>query len=111
MTFTERLRSEIEYAGISQKELAERAGIKKRAFDMYVGLQESMPPADVAVRLAQELGISVEYLVTGKEPDESSSMPADERTLLEIFKKLDSRDRSVVMKLAQFLSGGKEQEI
>ena len=64
-TFADRLREEIEYIGISQKELAERAGIKKRALDMYVGYRESMPPADVAVRLAKVLHVSVEYLVTG----------------------------------------------
>jgi len=64
-TFADRLREEIEYIGISQKELAERAGIKKRALDMYVGYRESMPPADVAVRLAKVLQVSVEYLVTG----------------------------------------------
>ncbi len=108
MTFSERLRDEIEYVGISQKELAERAGIKKRAFDMYVGLQGSMPPADAAVRIAQELGISVEYLVTGREPEKNASMPADERKLLEAFEKLDQRDRAAVINLAQFLSGQKE---
>ena len=109
MTFTERLRDEIEYRGISQKELAERAGIKKRAFDMYVGLQESMPPADVAVRIAQTLGISVEYLVTGKEVNRTETLSADDRKLLEVFRNLDSRDRSVVIKLAQILSERDEQ--
>lgn len=66
-TFSERLRSEIEYRGLTQKELATKAGIKKRALDMYLGNQQSMPPADVAVRIASALGVSVEYLVTGFE--------------------------------------------
>lgn len=65
--FAERLRSEIEYKGLSQKEVASKAGIKKRALDMYVGSQSSMPPADVAVKIAQVLDVSVEYLVTGTE--------------------------------------------
>jgi transcriptional regulator with XRE-family HTH domain len=65
--FAERLRAEIEYAGYSQKEFSAKAGVKKRALDMYLGKQNSMPPADIAVRLAATLGVSVEYLVTGKE--------------------------------------------
>ncbi|AEE17070.1 helix-turn-helix domain-containing protein [Treponema brennaborense] len=65
-SFAERLKSEIEYSGMLQKEIAYKAGIKKRALDMYIGAQESMPPADVAVRLAKVLNVTVEYLVTGE---------------------------------------------
>ncbi|MDR0400914.1 MAG: helix-turn-helix domain-containing protein [Treponema sp.] len=65
-SFADRLRFEIEYACLSQKEFAAKAGIKKRALDMYLGSQQSMPPADAAVKIASALGVSVEYLVTGK---------------------------------------------
>jgi transcriptional regulator with XRE-family HTH domain len=65
--FSERLRSEIEYIGLNQKEFAAKAGIKKRALDAYLGVQNSMPPADAAVKIAAALETSVEYLVTGKE--------------------------------------------
>lgn len=75
MDFADRLRAEIEYSGMLQKELAAKAGIKKRALDMYIGAQKSMPPADVAVRLAKALGVTVEYLVEGR--DSSSTQEAD----------------------------------
>jgi len=65
--FSKRLRSEIEYLGFNQKEFAAKAGIKKRALDAYLRAQQSMPPADTAVKIASALGVSVEYLVTGKE--------------------------------------------
>jgi len=65
--FSMRLRSEIEYLGLNQKEFAAKAGIKKRALDAYLRAQQSMPPADTAVKIAATLGVSVEYLVTGKE--------------------------------------------
>jgi len=65
--FAQRLHSEIEYIGLTRKEFAAKAGIKKRALDAYLGVQQSMPPADVAVKMAFALGLSVEYLVTGKE--------------------------------------------
>ena len=65
--FSERLRSEIEYLGLNQKEFSAKTGIKRRALDAYLGAQQSMPPADTAVKIAAALGLSVEYLVTGKE--------------------------------------------
>ena len=75
--FSERLKSEIEYRGLLQKEVAAQAGIKKRALDMYLGSRGSMPPADVAVKLAQVLDVTVEYLITGK--DSSSSFTKYEK--------------------------------
>jgi transcriptional regulator with XRE-family HTH domain len=69
--FSQRLRSEIEYIGLNRKEFAAKAGIKKRALDAYLGSQQSMPPADAAVKIAAALGVSVEYLVTGKEYQKS----------------------------------------
>ena len=65
--FSKRLESEIEYVGLNRKGFAVKAGIKKRALDAYLGPQQSMPPADIAVKIASTLGLSVEYLVTGKE--------------------------------------------
>ena len=64
--FSRRLRSEIEYIGLNQKEFAAKTGIKKRTLDTYLRAQQSMPPADTAVKIAAALGLSVEYLVTGK---------------------------------------------
>jgi transcriptional regulator with XRE-family HTH domain len=69
--FSRRLRSEIEYIGLNQKEFAAKAGINKRALDTYLRTQQSMPPADTAVKIASVLGVSVEYLVTGKEYKQS----------------------------------------
>jgi len=66
-SFSQRLRSEIEYIGLTRKEFAAKASIKKRALDAYLEAQQSIPPADKAVKMAAILGVSVEYLVTGKE--------------------------------------------
>lgn len=65
-TFSDRLREEIDYLGLTRKELSYKANVKIRALDMYIGSQGSMPPADVAVRLAKALNVTVEYLVTGE---------------------------------------------
>ena len=67
MDFNTRLKEEIEFADLRYKELAEKSGVAERALYNYVATKNpSMPPADVAVKIANALGVSVEYLVTGK---------------------------------------------
>jgi len=73
-SFTKRLHSEIEYLGLNRKGFAAKAGIKLRALDTYLGPQQSMPPADTAVKMAAVLGVSVEYLVTGKEYQQNTDI-------------------------------------
>ena len=67
MDFKSRLKEEMEYQNVQHKELAARTGIKPRALLTYVASNPSMPPADVAVKIAKTLGVSVEYLVTGED--------------------------------------------
>lgn len=67
MDFNVRLKEEIEFADLRYKELAEKSGVAERALYNYVATKNpSMPPADVAVKIAGALGVTVEYLVTGK---------------------------------------------
>jgi len=67
MGFRENLKSELLYSGLLVKELAAQAGIKKHTLDNYLSARGRMPAADVAVRIARVLGVSVKYLVTGQE--------------------------------------------
>lgn len=67
MGFKENLRDEISYQGLMIKEVAEKAGIKAGSLSNYLKENSSVPSADVAVKIAKALNVSVEYLVTGKE--------------------------------------------
>lgn len=67
MSFKRRLKEEISYQDIRLKELAAQANLSLRTLESYVDAKERMPAADVAVRLAQALGVTVEYLVTGSD--------------------------------------------
>ena len=69
MTFRDRLREELEAQHISKKELASRLGISYSTMLSYIDARGIMPSADMAVRIAEILGVSVEYLVTGKNSD------------------------------------------
>ena len=65
MSFKENLKSELEYQDIQLKELAAKTGISKNRIGNYLTGHNSLPAADNAVKIAQALGVSVEYLVTG----------------------------------------------
>ncbi len=72
-SFRENLRSELDFQGLTVKELSAKTGIIKGTLDNYLGVRASIPPADIAVKIAQALNVSVEYLVTGK--DKKSKSP------------------------------------
>jgi len=100
MGFRENLKQELHFNGMLVKELAAAAGVHKRAIDTYLLSENaSMPPADAAVRIAQTLGVSVEYLVTGGE----TSLPHDIRKIIRLLLQLDPKDRKVVSVLINAL--------
>ena len=70
--FKQTLRSEMDFQDIKLKELSAKTGISARTLEGYLGNRASIPPADVAVKIANVLGVSVEYLVTGKNEKNSS---------------------------------------
>ncbi len=67
MSFKDNLKSELTYQGLLVKELAAKTGISRRTLDNYLREKSSLPPVDVAVKIAEALNVSVEFLVTGKE--------------------------------------------
>ena len=64
-TFRENLREELDYKGISVKQLSDMTGISKRTLENYLGNKETIPPADYACKIAAVLNVTVEYLVNG----------------------------------------------
>jgi transcriptional regulator with XRE-family HTH domain len=65
MDFAENLRSELDYQGLIVKELADKTGINIHTLNNYLSGKKTMPPADVAVKIAATLEVTVEYLITG----------------------------------------------
>lgn len=64
--FKKTLRTELDFQDVRVKELAFKTGISKRTLEGYLGARASIPPADIAVKIADALNVSVEYLVTGR---------------------------------------------
>lgn len=61
----ERLIDELNYQNISYKAFATKIGISVSTLNMYL-YRNSMPSADIAVKMARALHTTVEYLVTGE---------------------------------------------
>lgn len=105
MGFKENLKSELAYKNILVKELALISGVNRRSIDNYLRENGSMPSADVAVRIAQALGVTVEYLINGKESHgrNPSSLFSDSRIILKNLESLNRRDQKIVYNLIKSL--------
>lgn len=66
MSFKDNLRDEMEFQDMKQKELSEKTGISVNTIRNYINGHNALPSAEVAVKIAGALGVSVEYLVSGK---------------------------------------------
>ena len=106
MGFRENLKSELTYSGMLVKELASKAGLKKHTIDNYLSVRGRMPAADVAVRIARALGVSVEYLITGYETTENKSalhFSPEARHIARIAEKLKPDYRKIALAFIETL--------
>jgi transcriptional regulator with XRE-family HTH domain len=106
MGFKENLKAELLYADMRVKELARLSGVKKQTIDSYLRENSYTPSVEAAVKIAGALGVSVEYLVMGKDMDNGrahTSLSPDARLLLQSLEQLNEVDRKVVIRNALFL--------
>lgn len=66
MSFWQNVEREIEYKGISRKELAFRANIAYQGIGLGIE-RESMPRVDTALKIAKVLEVPLEYLINEKD--------------------------------------------
>lgn len=97
MGFKENLRDEISYQGLMIKELAAKAGLNAGSVSNYLKENSSIPSADVAVKLADALNVSVEYLVNGKNLLKNEKKYSLEiRKIADKLESMSERDRKIV---------------
>ncbi|MDE7392621.1 MAG: helix-turn-helix domain-containing protein [Treponemataceae bacterium] len=101
--FRETLRSELDFQDIKVKELAVKTGISQRTLEGYLGARGSIPPADVAVRIAQVLNVSVEYLVTGDSEQNVKSKEAAGGCLADVISGLPMGKRQLLKEMLAVL--------
>lgn len=107
--FKANLRTELDYLGLTVKELSAKTGIPKGTLDCYLGVRASMPPADVAVQIAAALNVSVEYLVTGQELKKHDKLlDHNVRSIVTILPELNDKNINTILGLARILKEQKE---
>ncbi len=104
MSFRDNLKAELAYQDILVKELADLSGVNKRTLDNYLREKANTPPADVAVKIARALNVSVEYLVTGAESVEQDK-PTETVELFSIYADLSLVNRRNLLEIARILHG------
>lgn len=107
MGFKENLRDELAYRGLMIKELAALSNLNQHSLSNYLRENSSVPSADVAVKIAKALGVTVEYLVTGKtttpknlqEKNAVNKYAPDIKKMAEKLSKISLRDRKHIAAL------------
>jgi len=104
VSFKENLKSELLYQGMMVKELSQKTGISRHTLDNYLNVRENIPTADVAVKIAKVLGVTVEYLVTGEENQTEKFMQGSKtRALIQNFNLLSEKDQKMIIAITQLV--------
>jgi len=114
------LRAELDFLGLTVKELSAKTGIPKRTLDCYFGARASVPPADIATKIAAALGVTVEFLVTGQDSKKQNRpldsrqfdirlLEKDIRSVIQILVELGEKDVETMLGLARVLKKQSEK--
>jgi len=108
--FKTNLRAELDYLDLTVKELSIKTGIAKGTLDCYLGVRASMPPADIATKIATALGVTVEYLVTGKEEKRQDIiLNRNIRSIIQILLEISEIDIETVLELTKIIKTQSEK--
>jgi transcriptional regulator with XRE-family HTH domain len=111
MGFRENLKFELSYKGMLVKELAALSGISRHTLDNYLNIRGHIPSADIAVKIARALGVSVEYLVTGEDSrHEKAFQSRYYYTLMKNIKLLDENDQQLIYAIVQLFCSQRKKK-
>jgi transcriptional regulator with XRE-family HTH domain len=105
MSFRDNLRETLDFLGMEQKELAAKTGLSLKTIENYVKKDSSVPAADKAVLIAQALGVTVEYLISGKKPKKPDTPAIQPKTkeAVDTISKLNKYNYEVIVSVAKTL--------
>lgn len=104
MTISQRIFAELKKSKRTQKDLSLATGIPTSTISAW-NKNGTLPSADYIVPLARELGVSISYLLTGDNSDESElPLSSDEMKLLENYRLLDKKQKTAVYEHASDLA-------
>jgi transcriptional regulator with XRE-family HTH domain len=99
-TLADRIQLLRKQAGMTQVDLAGKIGVSKSQFIRYES-KDVQPPADIVNKLADVLGTSVDYLISG-DKSEKAKATLKNSELLQRFKEIDvlpEEEQGVLLKV------------
>lgn len=104
MSFKENLKDELFYKGISSKELSKLTGISQGSISNYLRENSSIPSANIAVKIANALNVTVEYLILGENSKINKKEYSSEiKQISDKIKKLSDKDKKIVSSFIDIL--------
>lgn len=105
--FLQNLKDELDYQGITHKELSFKTGISINTIHSWFS-KDIFPPLNSAYKVAQVLNQPLEFLISGENkdvfPPNNYHLPTREIKLLENYRKLSKKEKNSVDALVQSLS-------
>lgn len=93
--FLQRVLEEMDFLQVSKAELSRAIEVPDPTVRSWFK-KDSIPAADTALKIAQYLDVSLEYLITGKEKETEKKIKKSDLDFLESFKKLPEPDREEI---------------
>ena len=106
MDFWNRVEEELNFQGKTKKELAIITGIKEHT--LHKGFErKSSPSADTALKNAKVLNVSIEYLITGKDPEKAQTdmrIDTEIKAMITKMNKFSPEEKKVIFDMVDVLS-------
>ena len=105
MNFWDNVVRELDYLNMTNKSLAEKCGFDASNIGRGIKL-ESSPSVETAVKIANALNVSVEYLVSGKENQDIATpqtLGTKYYKSLQILDSMPEKQRNAILKMIEEL--------
>ncbi|MBR5401215.1 MAG: helix-turn-helix transcriptional regulator [Treponema sp.] len=100
MAFMDNVEMELDYQGITQKKLAEDLGLRRPTLSDWKK-NGAIPAGDICIKIADYLGVSVEWLITGKVKNENPEISLEEKKLLVQWSHLTLEQKDTISTLLE----------
>lgn len=96
MTFYDRLDFCLKLKNMSKSALADALNIRKAT--MFAWKDGSYPRGDDLIRIANYLGTTAEYLITGVDTIHNDSISAEEKELVSLYRQVSTDEQAIIIK-------------
>ena len=101
MNFKENLHYLMDCKGMQIKELSSATGISENTIKSYLKENSAEPKISKAVQIAEALGVSVEFLATGKDSSQNEIHFSEFIEIVSLMKDFSSKNLRIVLALVK----------